>query len=624
MEERKLDKSSIIGFILIFAIMMFWFYLNQPTPEELEAARAAELVVNQEKSSSQSEAKMNSETAPTVVSDSILNQAYQNVVGLFAFTPKDEGSTFIENDLLRMEISHKGAQIKGLELKQYSDYKEEPVHLIADNNSNLRVNFRTTDNRILKTTDLYFIPSVSKDDKGITRLSMKAKTTETAYLEIVYVLKPDEYLLDYTIKSQNLSTYLVDSDDLNLSWDFKAKRFDQSVMYENRYTRLTYQYNDKKLRKLSASSVFDEDSENKVNWISYRQHFFSSMLVAEQSFDSVDLSSENLVEEESKDEIYTKVYGSKVNLKLMGGELSSVMKLYFGPTDLEVLSAYKDYALADSIPFGWGIFGWINRYIFNPFYSFLASFLPYGMAIIVMTIVVRLAMSPVTYKSYVSQAKMKVLRPEITAINDKYKDNAMKRQQETMKIYNKAGVSPMSGCLPAFLQLPIFYALFSFFPTSFILRQKSFLWVDDLSSYDTIVELPFTIPFYGDHISLFPILASVAIFFYMQMTTGQTMQMQQQPGMPNMKFIMYLSPVMMLFFFNNYASGLSLYYFVSNLLTIGIMLVIKNVILDEEKIHVQIEENKKAPRKENKFQKRMREMMEQAEAQPEYKKRLKK
>jgi YidC/Oxa1 family membrane protein insertase len=219
---------------------------------------------------------------------------------------------------------------------------------------------------------------------------------------------------------------------------------------------------------------------------------------------------------------------------------------------------------------------------------------------------------------------MKVLRPEITAINDKYKDNAMKRQQETMKIYNKAGVSPMSGCLPAFLQLPIFYALFSFFPTSFILRQKSFLWVDDLSSYDTIVELPFTIPFYGDHISLFPILASVAIFFYMQMTTGQTMQMQQQPGMPNMKFIMYLSPVMMLFFFNNYASGLSLYYFVSNLLTIGIMLVIKNVILDEEKIHAQIEENKKAPRKENKFQKRMREMMEQAEAQPQYKKKLKK
>ena len=231
-----------------------------------------------------------------------------------------------------------------------------------------------------------------------------------------------------------------------------------------------------------------------------------------------------------------------------------------------------------------------------------------------MTIVVRILLSPVTYKSYLSQAKMKVLKPEITEINEKHKDNAMKRQQDTMKLYNKAGVSPLSGCVPALLQLPVFYALFMFFPTSFSLRQKSFLWAEDLSSYDTVAQLPFAIPFYGDHISLFPILASIAIFFYMMMTTGQTMQ-TQQPGMPNMKFIMYLSPLMMLFFFNNYASGLSLYYFVSNLITIGIMLVIKNVILDEDKIHAQIQEQKKKPRKENRFQKKMREVMEQAESQ---------
>jgi YidC/Oxa1 family membrane protein insertase len=210
---------------------------------------------------------------------------------------------------------------------------------------------------------------------------------------------------------------------------------------------------------------------------------------------------------------------------------------------------------------------------------------------------------------------MKVIQPEVQEINKKYQDNAMKKQQETMKLYNLAGVNPMSGCVPALLQLPVFYALFSFFPTAFSLRQKSFLWVDDLSSYDTVVDLPFAIPFYGDHISLFPILASVAIFFYMQMTTGQTMQMQQQPGMPNMKFIMYLSPVMMLFFFNNYASGLSLYYFISNLLTIAIMLVIKNYIIDETKIHLQVQQNREKPKKENKFQRKMREMMEQAENQ---------
>ena len=244
--------------------------------------------------------------------------------------------------------------------------------------------------------------------------------------------------------------------------------------------------------------------------------------------------------------------------------------------------------------------------------TFLIGYLPYGIAIIVMTILVRLLMSPVTYKSYLSQAKMKVLKPEITEINDKFKDNAMKKQQETMKIYNKAGVNPMSGCVPALVQMPIFYALFMFFPTSFALRQKSFLWADDLSSYDTILELPFYIPFYGDHVSLFPILASVAIFFYMMMTTGQNMP--TQPGMPNMKFIIYLSPVMMLIFFNSYASGLSLYYFVSNLITIFIMLAIKNFILDDDKIHARIQANKEKPKKEGKFQAKMREIMEQAEA----------
>jgi YidC/Oxa1 family membrane protein insertase len=289
------------------------------------------------------------------------------------------------------------------------------------------------------------------------------------------------------------------------------------------------------------------------------------------------------------------------------------MNWYYGPTDIEVLSRYQDLGLADSIPYGWGIFGWINRYVFTPFYGFLSGFLPFGIAIVIMTILVRLAMSPVTYKSYLSQAKMKVLKPEISELNEQYKDNAMKKQQETMKLYNKAGVSPMSGCIPALLQLPIFYALFMFFPTSFALRQKSFLWADDLSSYDTIATLPFNIPFYGDHVSLFPILASVAIFFYMTMTTGQNMQ--TQPGMPNMKIIMYISPLLMLFFFNNYASGLSLYYFVSNLITIFIMLAIKRFILDEEKIHAQIQENKKKPKKENRFQRKMREMMEQAEQQ---------
>jgi len=382
----------------------------------------------------------------------------------------------------------------------------------------------------------------------------------------------------------------------------------------NRYTEMMYNFEDGKVDYLSANSD-DEETEEDVQWLSYKQHFFTSILATKKNFKTAEISSVNLVEEESKEVAFTKDFSAKIPLALEGGELSENLDWYYGPTDIKVLSKYEEYELEETIYFGWGIFGWINRHVFTPFYSFLSGFLPYGIAIIIMTIIVRLALSPVTYKSYLSQAKMKVLKPEITEINEKHKDNAMKKQQETMKLYRKAGVSPMSGCVPALLQLPIFYSLFMFFPTSFALRQKAFLWAEDLSSYDTIFNLPFSIPFYGDHVSLFPILASVAIFFYMMMTTGQSMQMQQQPGMPNMKFIMYLSPLMMLFFFNNYASGLSLYYFISNLITIGIMLVIKNYILDDKKIHAQIQENKKKPKKENKFQKKMREMMEQAEEQ---------
>ena len=264
-----------------------------------------------------------------------------------------------------------------------------------------------------------------------------------------------------------------------------------------------------------------------------------------------------------------------------------------------------------------------------PLFGFLGGFLPYGIAIVVMTILVKILLSFVQYKQFLSQAKMKVLKPELDAIREKYKDNKMKAQQETMALQTKAGASPLSGCLPALIQLPVFYALFQFFPSAFDLRQKSFLWAEDLSSYDTILELPFHIPFYGSHVSLFPILASIAIFFYMRLTTGQNVQAQpQQEGMPDMakmmKYMMFFSPIMMLFFFNNYASGLSLYYFISNAISIGIILVIKNYILDEDKIHAQIQENKKKPKKESKIQAKMKQMMEQAEQQKQMQQKRKK
>ena len=619
MEEKKLDINSIIGFVLIFVILIFWFYQTQPTPEELEAQKAQqEQVEAAEQEATATESAEKQVVMPVVQNDSMRQSVYEDSAGGFSFTPATEGETVLENDVLYLVVSNKGGQITEAKMKQFKTYDSIPVYQVHEGNADFNLNFATRDNRVLNTRDLYFEPSLTQDGENQV-LSMKAKVGEQQYLEYRYEMMPDEYMLDFVIRSQGLNSIFNASQPVELQWDLKGIRHNKSVQYENRYTRLTYKYEDGKVSKLSETSDDEEEAEVDVEWLSYRQHFFSSILATKTPFKTAALTSTNLVEEESKETLFTKQYATKAPLELNGGELNYSMNWYYGPTDLKVLDDYKEYGLADSIPYGWGIFGWINRYVFTPFYGFLSSFLPFGIAIIVMTIIVRVAMSPVTYKSYLSQAKMKVLKPEITEINERLKDNAMKKQQETMKLYNKAGVSPMSGCIPALLQLPIFYALFMFFPTSFDLRQKSFLWADDLSAYDSIYQLPFTIPFYGDHVSLFPILASIAIFFYMMMTTGQ--QMQTQPGMPNMKVIMYISPLLMLVFFNNYASGLSLYYFVSNLITIFIMIAIKRFILDEDKIHAQIEEKKKQPKKENRFQKKMRQMMEQAEEQKKLKQR---
>ena len=612
MEEKKVDINSIIGFVLIFGLLLWMFYQNAPTPEEAAAEKAKQEQVDKD-AERQDTIQEESVAEPEQLNlqDSTAVADYQGKLGAFGYTQPSNGTTKLQNDLVYLEIANKGGQIIEARMKQFHTYDSIPVYLVREGNASFGLEFYTSDNRVLNTEDLYFEPSLGQSN-GNQVLSMKAKTGPDNYLEYRYEMKPDDYLVDFTIRTQGLNGTIASGQPIILNWELKGIRHSKSVEYENRYTELTYNNDDGDIDYLSISGDDEETGEN-VKWVSYRQHFFSSILANKNHFETTELTSNDLVEDESRDQAFTKEFGAMIPLAMEGGELSQNLHWYYGPTDVDVLSQYENLGLDDSIPFGWGIFGWINRYMFTPFYSFLSSFLPYGIAIIVMTILVRLAMSPATYKSYLSQAKMKVLKPEIAELGEKYKDNAMKKQQETMKLYSKAGASPMSGCVPALLQMPIFYALFMFFPTSFALRQKPFLWAEDLSSYDTVANLPFEIPWYGDHVSLFPILASVAIFFYMTMTTGQNMP--SQPGMPNMKFIMYLMPLMMLFFFNNYASGLSLYYFVSNLITIGIMLVIKNFILDNEKIHARIQENKKKPKKESKFQRKMREMMEQAEAQ---------
>lgn len=629
MEEKKFDLNSIIGFVLIGGILMWLMYQNQPTPEEVEAEKAKQEQVEVASEKENTEVPVIQNEVQINLQDSTGLANYKSTLGAFAYSAalpsaKNTITTF-ENELVEFKISNKGGQIIEARLKSFKTYDSVPLYLIKDGNASFNLNFSTTGNRTLNTQDLYFEPTLTKSGDNQV-LSMKLKTSDNQFLEYRYELKPTEYLVDFTVRSQGLSTVFNSSQPAKLDWKLKGIRHNKSVTYENRYTRLTYRHDEGKLSKLSQAKD-DDEVEQGVEWLSYRQHFFSSILGTKTPFKTAELTSQDFVEDESVDTKFTKLYSSSIPLEFTGGELNQSMYWYYGPTDVREFKKYEDLGLVDSIPFGWGIFGFINKHVFTPLYNFLSGFLPYGVAIIVMTILVRLLMSPVTYKSYLSQAKMKVLKPEITEINEKYKDNAMKKQQETMKLYGKAGVNPMSGCIPAVMQMPIFYALFMFFPTAFLLRQKNFLWAEDLSSYDTIAELPFKIPFYGDHVSLFPILASVAIFFYMKMTTGQQQMMQQpkQEGMPDMggmmKMMIYISPLMMLVFFNNYASGLSLYYFISNLITIVIMLVIKKVIIDEDKIHAQIQENKKKPtKKKGRFQAKMQEMMEQAEAQKKLKK----
>ena len=620
MQEKKFDINSLIGFLLIGAILIWVMYNNQPTPEEAATEGATTEQVEETPA-----AAVTQEAAVAVVdstqSDSLALEKYKASMGAFAYgmaTGAGEGTTVIENDVVKLTVSNKGGQIIEAVLKEFQTYDSVPVYLVKDGNAEFNLTLGTTDNRTLNTEDLYFEPVLSENGENKV-LSMHLKAGENKYLEYRYELKPGDYLVDFTLRSQGLNGILNSSQEVKLDWNVKTLRHNKSIEYENRYTRLTYNH-DGDISKLGQMGD-DSETEEDLKWISYRQHFFSTILASKTPFKTANLYSENLVEEESDTAKYLKLYKTQIPLEIQGGELAYNMHWYYGPTDLKVFKKYAEFDFEDSVPFGWGIFGFINKHVFTPLYDMLSSVLPYGIAIVVMTILVRIVLSPVTYKSYLSQAKMKVLRPEITEINEKFKDNPMKRQQETMKLYGKAGVSPMSGCVPALLQLPIFYALFMFFPTAIMLRQKPFLWADDLSSYDVIAELPFKIPFYGDHVSLFPILASVAIFFYMRMTTGQQQMMQQpaQEGMPDMgklmKMMLYISPLLMLFFFNNYASGLSLYYFISNLITIVIMLVIKNYIIDEDKIHNQIQENKKKPKKESKFQRKMREMMEQAEEQ---------
>lgn len=619
MEEKKLDKSSLIGMALI-TVLLVWMMSGNMFSDKKDENKENDKTKT-EVAADQSIEKL----AATAQNDTLATAKLQSALGSFAYgagLPSVVNAQDVEvnNGVFTLVFSKKGGYIKEATLndhKRISSKSNELVKIIKDNNSNLNLQFATKDNRILSTKDLLFEPTVTKEGEN-TVVSMKLKTSETAYLEYRYVLKPNDYMMDFSIRTVGLNNVIDASKPAELDWNLKATRNEKSITYENRYAEIVYEYDGGKDDYLNPAKTTTEDVED-MTYVAFKQHLFTSVLLTDTAIKNATVSQENFVKQEDDSAAFLKNFNAKMPLEYKGGELSYNMNLYMGPSDYNILNDYKRN-LDEIVPLGWGIFGWLNRWIIIPLFTLLTHLIPHGIAIVLFTIVVRLILSPIQYKSYVSQAKMKVIRPEIAELNEKFAKDPMKKQQETMKLYNKVGVNPMAGCIPMFIQLPVFYALFSFFPSAFDLRQKAFLWTDDLSSYDSVFTLPFNIPFYGNHVALFPILAALATFVYMKMTTGdQAAMTPQQEGMPDMskmmKIMIYISPLMMLIFFNNYASGLSLYYFISNLITIGIMYVIKNKIVTEDKVKAIIETNKSKEKPKSKFQQKMDKIMEQAQQQ---------
>jgi YidC/Oxa1 family membrane protein insertase len=590
MEESRIDPYQIVGFLLLIACA---FYVFNMSPQPVEN-------INENNSENQIES---SSPLTTELNDNslVLNDNDTEIIEEEVFT--------LQNEDIILKISNKGGGIIESTLKKYNDQDENPLK-IYDNNQSLYI---TSSQKSFDTSALMFQHSLTNNESG-TELKLVHMLDDIRSIEFVYFLPYEGYLFDLNVSSNNLKV-----NDAKLNWNLKSLRNSRSPTYENRYTYLNYK-NDGDIEDLSAYS--DDSETGNAKWISYSQHFFNSFVIFNDVKSNIKFNTVN-IDSDDDDIKYLKLFETQVPLiNDSRNQINESLKLYIGPNDYYVLNESYE-GISDSIWFGWGIFGWINENIFFPLYYYLSSFFSAGIAIIIMVILTRLVMSPVQYKMYLGQAKMRILKPEISAVSEKYKDDPMKRNQETMKIYNQAGANPLAGCVPALIQLPVFYALFCFFPVAFALRGESFLWADDLSSYDVIAELPFYIPFYGDHVSLFPITAAVAMFFYTKMSGSQQMQ-PSQPGMPNMKFIMYVIPFTLLIFFNNFASGLSLYYTISNILTIIIMLTIKNFILDEKKILTTIEEKKKQPSSENRFQRRLRkmqEMMEEAEKKQKLKRK---
>ena len=619
--------GSLISFALLGALFIGYMWFTMPSAEEQEAKRAEAVRLEAERQAKEVAEKADtldlkaiaSAADDTLPGDSAgISPALVRAFGDFAYSgtlpsaANGKEATTIENDVLIISVANKGGVPSEVTLKKYDTYWKKPLCIVKDGNADFNMTFYTSDGRRFDTRDMYFEPSVEKDGENQV-LSMKLKASEDAYLEYRYVLRPGEYMLDYTVLSKGLSGILKNGQKPVLDWSIDAFHTEKGLKYENQYTYLAYAEGAKQKEDNLSMGGSDEETINDLSWFAFQQQFFSTILLTE-GLHKATLKSQDI----SADSLHTKNFSANVELSAQDGDFNMPMKLYFGPNHFHTLEKYGNN-IDELVPLGWGIFGWINRWFVIPMFDLLFYNwgITMGIVIIIMTLVIKLILSFFTYSGYKSQAKMRLLKPEMEAINQQYKDaDPAKRQQATMELYSKAGVNPLAGCLPILLQMPVLIAMYRFFPASIELRGQSFLWADDLSAYDSILNLPFNIQLYGDHVSLFALLMALTLLIQTKMAGGG-MDQPSQPGMPNMKFMLYLMPVMMLLWFNTAASGLSYYYTVSTLIAIIQFWVIKKYIINEDKLHAKIQENKQNAKTKgpSKWQRKMDEMMKQAQEQ---------
>ena len=613
--------------MLIGVVLFAFSWFNRPTPEQIEAQRRyqdslaqIELAQQMELAQKEQQAAMLQDSINNLP-DSVRMQNMRQRFGDFAKAMTgEERQTTIENELLELRVSNKGGRIVYARLKEYDDYQGQPLVLFDEQNSELNFSLVTADNRVVNTSELYFQPM----QQGANGLTMRLAVGESGYLDFVYTLIPNDYRVGFQIKGTGLNGLLSPSTNaLDMVWTQDIRQQEKGRSFEERYVSLNYKFVADDVDRLSETRDDSKQISNRLRWIGFKDMFFSTVLIAkgegfsESTLDSKMVSSGNVLKRFKAT--------TSVPFDLQGREATE-LTYFFGPNKFALLKELDEaepegaeWELEKLVPLGWGIFRWVNQYFIIPLFDFLGSFISnYGLLIFLLTVIVKLILFPLTYKSYISSAKMRVLRPQVEEINAKYpgQEQALERQKATMELYSRAGASPMSGCLPMLLQMPILIALFMFFPSAIELRHQSFLWANDLSTYDAIVSWEANIPlissYFGNHISLFCLLMTITNIVYTKFNMEMTNTGQQQ--MPGMQAMMYLMPLMFLVFFNQYASGLTYYYFISTLITI-MQTIFFRYTINEEKLLAKLEANKRKPMKRSGFMKRLEEMQKMQEEQ---------